>query len=217
MAAEGATAPTPVPNESVPGRKPFSELELSEPTSRALSEMGFTTMTPVQEKSIPPLLAGKDVLGAAQTGSGKTLAFLIPAIELLHRMKFKPRNGEQLVLCCLFLLGLASPAVIYCFFLLRKLRHRHGHRHRLADTGARVADFRRCEGADGASLADVWHCHGRREPESRSGQAPEGRESACCDPRTTARSSGGVYTNAVVFILVLILGFRIRKASYSEI
>ncbi|KAI0932487.1 ATP-dependent RNA helicase [Taiwanofungus camphoratus] len=98
MAAEGATAPTPVPNESVPGRKPFSELELSEPTSRALAEMGFTTMTPVQEKSIPPLLAGKDVLGAAQTGSGKTLAFLIPAIELLHRMKFKPRNGTGIVI-----------------------------------------------------------------------------------------------------------------------
>jgi ATP-dependent RNA helicase DDX18/HAS1 len=55
--------------------------------------MGFATMTSIQEKSIPPLLAGKDVLGAARTGSGKTLAFLIPAVELLHRMKFKPRNG----------------------------------------------------------------------------------------------------------------------------
>ena len=93
MASDGVTAPTPAPNESAPGRKPFSELELSEPTSRALAEMGFTTMTSIQEKSIPPLLAGKDVLGAARTGSGKTLAFLIPAIELLHRMKFKPRNG----------------------------------------------------------------------------------------------------------------------------
>ncbi len=61
---------------------------------KGLEEMGFETMTPVQEKSIPPLLAGKDVLGAARTGSGKTLAFLIPAIELLYRMKFKPRNGK---------------------------------------------------------------------------------------------------------------------------
>jgi ATP-dependent RNA helicase DDX18/HAS1 len=93
MASEGVIAPTPVPNESAPGRKPFSELELSEPTTRALGEMGFATMTSIQEKSIPPLLAGKDVLGAARTGSGKTLAFLIPAVELLHRMKFKPRNG----------------------------------------------------------------------------------------------------------------------------
>jgi hypothetical protein len=74
-------------------RQPFSTLELSEPTSKALTEMGFTTMTPVQAKSIPPLLTGRDVLGAARTGSGKTLAFLIPAVELLHRLKFKPRNG----------------------------------------------------------------------------------------------------------------------------
>lgn len=102
MASEEVTAPAPVPNaDGTPGRKPFSELELSEPTARALAEMGFTTMTPVQEKSIPPLLAGKDVLGAARTGSGKTLAFLIPAVELLHRMKFKPRNGASLCLCVL--------------------------------------------------------------------------------------------------------------------
>jgi len=74
-------------------RKTFSALDLSEPTTKALADMGFTTMTPVQEKCIPSLLAGKDVLGAARTGSGKTLAFLIPAVELLHRMKFKSRNG----------------------------------------------------------------------------------------------------------------------------
>jgi hypothetical protein len=81
---------------SGPPRKAFKTLDLSTNTTQALEEMGFTTMTPVQEKSIPPLLAGKDVLGAARTGSGKTLAFLIPAVELLHRMKFKPRNGAQL-------------------------------------------------------------------------------------------------------------------------
>ncbi|OBZ78905.1 ATP-dependent RNA helicase HAS1 [Grifola frondosa] len=98
MSAEGVTAPAPVPNESTDGRKPFSDLELSENTNKALAEMGFTTMTPVQEKSIPPLLAGKDVLGAARTGSGKTLAFLIPAIELLHRLKFKPRNGTGIII-----------------------------------------------------------------------------------------------------------------------
>lgn len=98
MAAEEISAPIPVANDNVDGRKPFSELELSEPTARALKEMGFTTMTSIQEKSIPPLLAGKDVLGAARTGSGKTLAFLIPAVELLHRMKFKPRNGTGIVI-----------------------------------------------------------------------------------------------------------------------
>ena len=92
-------APAPVPNEdaSTDDRKPFADLELSEPTMRALEEMGFKTMTGIQEKAIPPLLTGKDVLGAARTGSGKTLAFLIPAVELLHRMKFKPRNGMSTV------------------------------------------------------------------------------------------------------------------------
>lgn len=79
-------------------RQPFSELELSEPTNKALSSMGFSTMTEVQARCIPPLLAGKDVLGAAQTGSGKTLAFVLPIVEMLHRLKFKPRNGTGAII-----------------------------------------------------------------------------------------------------------------------
>ncbi|CCC05223.1 hypothetical protein SMACR_08715 [Sordaria macrospora] len=71
----------------------FSELNLSEKTMKAIAEMGFTKMTEIQRRGIPPLLAGKDVLGAAKTGSGKTLAFLIPAIEMLSSLRFKPRNG----------------------------------------------------------------------------------------------------------------------------
>ncbi|KAI0321667.1 DEAD-domain-containing protein [Amylostereum chailletii] len=99
MSTEDAVAiPAPVPQANVEGSQPFSSLDLSEPTLRALEEMGFKTMTPVQEKSIPALLTGKDVLGAARTGSGKTLAFLIPAIELLHRLKFKPRNGTGIII-----------------------------------------------------------------------------------------------------------------------
>ena len=98
MSVDETNAPAPVPQAApagAPERKPFSELDLSENTMKALSDMGFKTMTAIQEKAIPPLLAGKDVLGAARTGSGKTLAFLIPAVELLHRMKFKPRNGTS--------------------------------------------------------------------------------------------------------------------------
>lgn len=52
-------------------------------------------MTEVQARTIPPLLAGRDVLGAAKTGSGKTIAFLVPAVELLYKLKFKPRNGRS--------------------------------------------------------------------------------------------------------------------------
>ncbi|KAK9321049.1 P-loop containing nucleoside triphosphate hydrolase protein [Lipomyces orientalis] len=76
----------------------FTDLKLSEPTLRALTDdMKFTTMTPVQARTIPPLLAGRDVLGAAKTGSGKTLAFLIPAVEMLRSLKFKPRNGTGVI------------------------------------------------------------------------------------------------------------------------
>lgn len=72
----------------------FSELNLSEKTLKAISEdMKYEKMTEIQSRGIPPLLAGVDVLGAAKTGSGKTLAFLIPAIEMLHSLRFKPRNG----------------------------------------------------------------------------------------------------------------------------
>ena len=92
---EQANVPKPVPRNgsSTSERRAFTDLELSPPTMKGLEDMGFKTMTEVQEKTIPHLLAGKDVLGAAKTGSGKTLAFLIPSVELLCRLKFKPRNG----------------------------------------------------------------------------------------------------------------------------
>ena len=67
----------------------FDDLRLSEKTIKAIQGMGFETMTEIQRRSIPPLLAGKDLLGAAKTGSGKTLAFVIPAIEMLHALRFK--------------------------------------------------------------------------------------------------------------------------------
>ncbi|KAL9086633.1 MAG: hypothetical protein Q9159_004042 [Coniocarpon cinnabarinum] len=76
----------------------FSELNISEKTMKAIEKMGFTDMTEIQSKSIPALLGGKDVLGAAKTGSGKTLAFLIPALEMLHALRFKPRNGTGVMI-----------------------------------------------------------------------------------------------------------------------
>lgn len=75
----------------------FNMAGFSEPTMKAINDMGFQKMTTVQAKTIPPLLAGRDVLGAAKTGSGKTLAFLIPAVELLYSLRFKPRNGTGVI------------------------------------------------------------------------------------------------------------------------
>ncbi|KAG8098600.1 hypothetical protein GUJ93_ZPchr0013g37472 [Zizania palustris] len=78
----------------------FSELGVSEPTARAIREMNYTHLTQIQARSIPHLLRGKDVMGAAKTGSGKTLAFLIPAIEMLHHTHFSPRNGTGVIVIC---------------------------------------------------------------------------------------------------------------------
>ncbi|KAF9095507.1 ATP-dependent RNA helicase [Mortierella sp. AM989] len=76
----------------------FSSLDLCEPSTKAIIDIGFSKMTEVQARTIPPLLAGRDVLGAAKTGSGKTIAFLVPAVELLYKLKFKPRNGTGVII-----------------------------------------------------------------------------------------------------------------------
>jgi len=75
----------------------FSDLDLTENTRVALADACFERMTLIQAKVIPPLMRGRDVIGAAKTGSGKTLAFLIPAIELLSKVSFKPRNGTGVI------------------------------------------------------------------------------------------------------------------------
>ena len=61
----------------------FSQLQLAEPLSRAVAELGYESMTPIQAQAIPIVLQGRDVMGAAQTGTGKTAAFSLP---LLQRM-----------------------------------------------------------------------------------------------------------------------------------
>ncbi|PMD45228.1 DEAD-domain-containing protein [Hyaloscypha variabilis F] len=85
-----------LPNTRTQSQK-FSELNLSEKTMKAIEDMKFEKMTEIQQRGIPPLLAGRDVLGAAKTGSGKTLAFLIPAVEMLSSLRFKPRNGTGVI------------------------------------------------------------------------------------------------------------------------
>ncbi|CAO4361774.1 unnamed protein product [Caenorhabditis nigoni] len=65
---------------------------------KSVQRLGFTTMTEIQAKTIDPLLEGKDVLASAKTGSGKTLAFLLPAIELLHKLNWKQHNGTGVII-----------------------------------------------------------------------------------------------------------------------
>ena len=62
----------------------FSDLNLIPPILKAAAEAGYEEPSPIQQKAIPPVLAGRDLLGCAQTGTGKTAAFAIPIIEMLE-------------------------------------------------------------------------------------------------------------------------------------
>lgn len=63
---------------------------------RAVSEMGYTQMTPIQEQAIPQLMEGKDVIGQAQTGTGKTAAFGIPMLQMVDPAS---RELQGMILC----------------------------------------------------------------------------------------------------------------------
>lgn len=75
----------------------FYDLDLSDHTLDALDDMNFTTPTPVQEKCIPPILDGHDLLGVAQTGTGKTAAYLLPILSLLDDGGF-PKNAINCII-----------------------------------------------------------------------------------------------------------------------
>jgi superfamily II DNA/RNA helicase len=76
----------------------FSELGLHPETLRALAEAGYESPTPIQEKAIPHVLAGRDVLGIAQTGTGKTASFTLPMINALAAGRAKARMPRSLIL-----------------------------------------------------------------------------------------------------------------------
>jgi ATP-dependent RNA helicase DDX18/HAS1 len=120
---------TSIPTVDEPEK--FAELKLSERTMAAIEGMGFESMTEIQRRAIPPLMTGKDVLGAAKTGSGKTLAFLIPAIEMLYSMKFKPRNGTGVLI--------VSPTrelALQIFGVARELLEKHSQTYGICIGGA---------------------------------------------------------------------------------
>nr|MBA2482480.1 DEAD/DEAH box helicase [Planctomycetota bacterium] len=72
----------------------FDQFSLSQPILRALQEQGYETATPIQERAIPEILAGKDILGCAQTGTGKTAAFALPILQRLSGTK--PASGRPI-------------------------------------------------------------------------------------------------------------------------
>ena len=76
----------------------FSELGLCSELSQAVADLGYTTPTPIQEKAIPHVLTGRDVLGSAQTGTGKTASFTLPMIEILAAGRSRARLPRSLIL-----------------------------------------------------------------------------------------------------------------------
>ena len=74
----------------------YSDTEINAYILKAVREMGFEYMTPIQEQAIPVLLEGKDVIGQAQTGTGKTAAFSIPMIQKIDISCKKPQG---IILC----------------------------------------------------------------------------------------------------------------------
>ncbi|HHI81608.1 MAG TPA: DEAD/DEAH box helicase [Rhizobiales bacterium] len=76
----------------------FAGLNLAQPVLRAVSEEGYETPTPIQSKSIAPLIAGRDLLGVAQTGTGKTAAFALPLLHRLAEKATKPWRNRPRVL-----------------------------------------------------------------------------------------------------------------------
>jgi len=159
-------------NLSLPGTgddpKNFTDLNLSSKTMRAIEDMKFTEMTEIQQRGIPPLLAGRDVLGAAKTGSGKTLAFLIPAVEMLSALRFKPRNGM-----------LVPHLRMKPELMIRRDRSHCG----FPNPRAGLADIRCSSRADGSPFPNLRHSDRRSESKSRSRKAGKRSESHYCNSR----------------------------------
>jgi len=77
---------------------PFANLGLLPELTKAVAAKGYETPSPIQEKAIPAILDGRDVLGGAQTGTGKTAAFSLPLLQLLAESNFKTKRARALVL-----------------------------------------------------------------------------------------------------------------------
>ncbi|WP_052100863.1 DEAD/DEAH box helicase [Novilysobacter arseniciresistens] len=92
MSAETPATPnTPPADDPAADSIRFTDLALPEPLLRALADVGYESPSPIQAATIPPLLAGRDVLGQAQTGTGKTAAFALPALANIDPAQKTPQ------------------------------------------------------------------------------------------------------------------------------
>ncbi|CAI6336457.1 unnamed protein product [Periconia digitata] len=116
------------PEETGPSKKTkgakgagsFQTMNISRPILRNLTNIGFTEPTPIQAKTIPIAIEGKDVVGGAETGSGKTAAFLLPILErLLHRSKKIPTTRVAIFMP-------TRELAVQCFNVAQKLGENTG-------------------------------------------------------------------------------------------
>jgi ATP-dependent RNA helicase DDX27 len=123
--AEKAAAFFAPEDESVPKKKKgaksagpsgsFQAMSLSRPILKGLASVGFAEPTPIQQKTVPIAMSGKDVVGGAETGSGKTAAFLIPIMErLLYRPKKIPTTRVAIFMP-------TRELAVQCFNVAKKL------------------------------------------------------------------------------------------------
>ena len=73
----------------------FNELNLSAPLLRAVAEAGYESPSPIQASAIPPVLAGRDLMGCAQTGTGKTAAFALPMLDRLTAAPVRKKGAVR--------------------------------------------------------------------------------------------------------------------------
>ncbi len=77
----------------------FSELGLNSAILKSLETAGYSVATPIQIQAIPPIIAGRDVLGSAQTGTGKTAAFALPTLQRIAELKAGSGNNKSVIRC----------------------------------------------------------------------------------------------------------------------
>lgn len=123
-ATGGSVLPGSAIGAGILSDRSFASLKdkICEPTLKGIEDMGFKMMTEIQAQTIPHLLEGRDLVGAAKTGSGKTLAFLIPALEILHKLRFLPRNGTGVIV-----ISPTRELAMQTFGVVRELMKHHYH------------------------------------------------------------------------------------------
>jgi len=146
----------------------FDSFGLSEPLLKAIADVGYEAPSPIQQRTIPLLLEGRDVVGEAQTGTGKTAAFALP---ILHRLEPGGRGVQALVLTPTRELAIQVAEAFHTYSrhlggvrvlpvyggqpIHQQLRHLQGGVQVIVGTPGRVMDHLRRETLDLSSLKTV--------------------------------------------------------------